>query len=129
MISDKQGAAESSASTKSWEEDDTLELAVQARPSSAALAKLRVSRAARQRKAHALPTCYPAPKPAAMLVAQRTTDRAQQVQVRAAKVMHKTSTCEPLKCAKHTVGTPVYYRLLFVQDMEQQKWLVAQFKY
>ena len=88
MFSDKQGAAGSNTST--WEEDDTLKVAVHARPSSAALAKLHVSRAARQRKAHALPTCYPAPKSAAMLVAQRTTDRAQQVQVRAAKVMHKT---------------------------------------
>lgn len=35
---------------------------------------------------------------------------------------------EPLNFAKQTVGTLIYY-VFFVQDMEQHKWVVAQFKY
>lgn len=62
-------------------EGSAINLAVQARPSSASLAKLRVSSAAQRKKAYALPACYPTPKTAAMLVVQRTIDRAQQVQV------------------------------------------------
>ena len=77
--SDTQCAAELEG--HNYEEGSAINLTIQARPSSASLAKLRVSSAAQRKKAHALPACYPTPKAAAMLVVQRTTDRAQQVQV------------------------------------------------